>query len=999
MAANGTRFRGWLLNTADNRLDLVGDLDGDGRDEMLVTSPWGAGVLKQEGGTMNAVMMAQNGMRFGDWLLNTADNRFGPVGDFDGDGRPEIMISSPWGIGILKLSGGTFNVLMMAPNGTQFGGWLLNTSDNRFGPAGDYDGDGSAEIFVSSPWGVGIMKLSRGSLTAAMVAPNRTRFGDWLLNTADNRFGPVGDYDADGRAELFVTSPWGLGVLKFPGTALTSFLMAPNGTRIGGWLLNTLDNRLGPLADYDGDRREEILLFSPWGIGILEVTGTALAVNLMFPNGTRFGGWLLNTADNSFEIAGDYDGDGQAEIVVTSPWGLGILHLTDGAIDAPIMAPNGSRFGGWLLNTSDNRFGMGSEILAATRARALQPPGKVDDVFLDPHWHIDPDPPLRRSELTVPAASTAAPVDSDVFESRDGSKHYMLPRYAIAFDSGGLFEEPRIAIADRNGTPTLVLTLNETPSPAAAPGTSELQHALAVTLRYRVPVVSGGEMVQDIPFPSVLLDATETVVTAELPLTTPGQRQQILAALASLNASATFVVGRGIIVGIPTGETLPDGAPGYRQRSLLLDWTVQPAPFVLSEAQRSRLGGGSGGVQPLIRHRVAFGGRNHSYWQDPARPEHFYFLPDRFLLARAPEGDRRPLLRVRAAATTGDDTPRIALEFQARPVIDPDRFDSVHAQLEAAARQRGGTGALDFEIMPDPQPLLRLALPQNGAPSPAMTERPSADIDLETGLAHGETMSAEDFQLVYQALFGASLTLLRGEVRAAMSGGDPEDVPLELRFDKTVGDVLNVSPGASTPQGLMYRLANAIESAVRINRLAAIAVAGDKRISLRVDRLAAGQRLAPGEKIDILLVAPEPIPAPGPDTIVFDQSDVAVEPDAQALWTLAFDRSAAAQMTRQVTVEAVPLLFSSPDRPNDRVAAFLVAVEHGGTVRLTETELKGATTVRVPIEPLITGAPMPPIRYRTETWWGSGGIGVSQWREADGTILFPVKTVPSGESR
>jgi len=97
MAVNGTRFRGWLLNTADNRLDLVGDLDGDGRDEMLVTSPWGAGVLKQEGGTMNAVMMAQNGMRFGDWLLNTADNRFGPVGDFDGDGRPEIMISSPWG--------------------------------------------------------------------------------------------------------------------------------------------------------------------------------------------------------------------------------------------------------------------------------------------------------------------------------------------------------------------------------------------------------------------------------------------------------------------------------------------------------------------------------------------------------------------------------------------------------------------------------------------------------------------------------------------------------------------------------------------------------------------------------------------------------------------------------------------------------------------------------------------------------------------------------------
>jgi hypothetical protein len=96
-------------------------------------------------------------------------------------------------------------------------------------------------------------------------------------------------------------------------------------------------------------------------------------------------------------------------------------------------------------------------------------------------------------------------------------------------------------------------------------------------------------------------------------------------------------------------------------------------------------------------------------------------------------------------------------------------------------------------------------------------------------------------------------------------------------------------------------------------------------------------------------------------------------------------------MTRQVTVEAVAFLFSSPERPNDRVAAFVVTLKHGGTVRLTETELRG--TVRVPIEPLITGAPVPPIRYRTETWWSSG-IGVSEWREANGTILFPVRNLP-----
>src|SRR5215208_6180469 len=164
------------------------DLDGDRRAEISVTSPWGIGILKLSGSTLTAPMMAPNGTRFGGWLLNTADNRFSPVADFDGDGRAEILVTSPWGIGILKLSGSTLTAPMMAPNGTRFGGWLLNTADNRFDLTADFDGDGRAEILVTSPWGIGILKLSGSTLTAPMMAANGTRFGGWLLNTADNYF-------------------------------------------------------------------------------------------------------------------------------------------------------------------------------------------------------------------------------------------------------------------------------------------------------------------------------------------------------------------------------------------------------------------------------------------------------------------------------------------------------------------------------------------------------------------------------------------------------------------------------------------------------------------------------------------------------------------------------------------------------------------------------------------------------------------------------------------
>src|SRR5919202_1515301 len=279
------------------------DFDGDGKAEIPVSSPWGIGILKLSGNTLTAPMMAPNGTRFGGWLLNTGDNRFDLMADFDGDGKTELLVTSPWGIGVLKLSGNTLTAPMMAPNGTRFGGWLLNTGDNRFGPVGDFDGDGKVEILITSPWGIGILKLAGNTLTVPMMAPNGTRFGGWLLNTGDNHVGTMADLDGDGKAEIVITSPWGIGVLKLSGNTLTAPMMAPNGTRFGGWLLNTADNRVGPTADFDGDGRVEILIASPWGIGILKLAGNTFTVPMMAPNGTRFGGWLLNTGDNHFELA------------------------------------------------------------------------------------------------------------------------------------------------------------------------------------------------------------------------------------------------------------------------------------------------------------------------------------------------------------------------------------------------------------------------------------------------------------------------------------------------------------------------------------------------------------------------------------------------------------------------------------------------------------------------------------------------------------------------
>ncbi|NEP55346.1 MAG: hypothetical protein F6K65_43815, partial [Moorea sp. SIO3C2] len=106
------------------------DFNGDGADELLITSPWGIGVLELVGNKMNSIMLKPNGTRFGGWLLNTKDNRFRRFKDLTGKAKANLLVESPWGIGIFSLNDTTFDVPMMAPNGTRFGGWRLNTNDN-----------------------------------------------------------------------------------------------------------------------------------------------------------------------------------------------------------------------------------------------------------------------------------------------------------------------------------------------------------------------------------------------------------------------------------------------------------------------------------------------------------------------------------------------------------------------------------------------------------------------------------------------------------------------------------------------------------------------------------------------------------------------------------------------------------------------------------------------------------------------------------------------------
>lgn len=353
---NGARLGDWSLDTRTNRVVCVADLDGDGRSELFVTSPRGVAALQLQRDTFTAPAMAPAGARLGAWPLQTLGDVFGPAADLDGDGRSELLVTSARGLGVLALAGDRFTALATVDNGASLDGWTLATAEDRFTRVGDLDGDGAAEILVTGPRGLTILKLVDGALLRNMLhIPNGAPLGDRTLDTRDDHVIAVTDLDGDGRAELLISSRAGLGVYRLSGATLAPVLHVPGGAQLGAWTLDTVGDRIGPAADLDGDGCHELLVTSARGLGVLKLVGHALSSVAVATNGAQLGAWHVHTARHLLCSVTDLDGDGRAELLLSSPWGLGALALAGGQLTAVATVASGAQLGDWPLDAADDR--------------------------------------------------------------------------------------------------------------------------------------------------------------------------------------------------------------------------------------------------------------------------------------------------------------------------------------------------------------------------------------------------------------------------------------------------------------------------------------------------------------------------------------------------------------------------------------------------------------------------------------------------------------------